>query len=255
MARVDGRRPNELRKVEIIRGFTQAAPGSVLIRVGRTHVLCTASVEESVPAWREASGLGWVTAEYDMLPASTSRRRSRDRAGRIDGRTQEIQRLIGRSLRAVVDMARLGPRSIWLDCDVLQADGGTRTAAITAAYVALVDAVRRLRNSRLLTANPVRDSVAAVSVGMVNGRPLLDLCYEEDRGAEVDFTVVQTGQGQFVEVQGTAERGTFDTLQMTRMVRLAGKGIRELRRIQETALRRPASRPHSGTRRRMHPPG
>ena len=238
MARVDGRRADELRKAEIVRGFTQSAAGSVLIRVGRTHVLCTASVEEGVPSWREASGLGWVTAEYDMLPASTGQRRARNRAGRIDGRAQEIQRLIGRSLRAVVDMAKLGPRTVWLDCDVLQADGGTRTAAITGAYVALVDAVRFMRVNKMIDANPIRDSVAAASVGLVGNRALLDLCYDEDRQAEVDFTIVQTGQGRFVEVQGTAEAGTFDASQMARMVRLAGKGIRELGRIQEAVLRR-----------------
>ncbi|MCA9256923.1 MAG: ribonuclease PH, partial [Phycisphaerales bacterium] len=214
MARVDGRKAHELRPVKIRRGFTKAPAGSVLIETGKTQVLCTATIDESVPPWREASGLGWVTAEYDMLPSSTGRRRKRDRGGKIDGRTQEIQRLIGRSLRAVVDMKKLGSRCIWLDCDVLQADGGTRTAAITGAYVALAEAVNRLRREKVITANPLMDSVAAVSVGLVDDAVLLDLCYEEDVRAQVDFNVVLTGKGRFVEVQGAAEAGTFDEDQM-----------------------------------------
>ena len=207
MARVDGRKAHELRPLKIKRGFTKAPAGSVLIETGRTQVLCTATIEESVPAWREASGLGWVTAEYEMLPSSTGRRRKRDRAGKLDGRTQEIQRLIGRSLRAVVDMKKLGPRCVWLDCDVLQADGGTRTAAITGAYVALADAVKALRKQKLIRANPLTDSVAAVSVGLVDDAVLLDLCYEEDVRAQVDFNVVMTGRGRFVEVQGPRRPG------------------------------------------------
>ncbi len=242
MARVDGRRGDELRPVEIQRGFTTAPAGSVLIKAGDTHVLCTATVEESVPRWREESSLGWVTAEYEMLPSSTGDRRKRDRSGKIDGRTQEIQRLIGRSVRAVVDMKRLGPRTIWLDCDVLQADGGTRTASITGAYIALMDAVRSLRGSKLIKADPVMDSVSAVSVGLVGGRVLLDLCYEEDSRAEVDFNVVQTGNGRFVEVQGAAEAGTFSLAQMNKIIAVAGKGIRKLRKIQEQALRQRATR-------------
>lgn len=236
MKRIDGRRPNELRKVELTRGFTQAAAGSVLIRVGQTHVLCTATVEEKVPAWRESSGLGWVTAEYDMLPGSTGQRRPRNREGKIDGRAQEIQRLIGRSLRAVIDMAKLGQRTIWLDCDVLQADGGTRTASITGAYVALVDAVVALQSQGKLKVNPLRDSVAAVSVGVVKGQPLLDLCYTEDVAADTDFTVVKTGQGCFIEVQGTAEREPFSQKQMEKLLGLADQGIRELLEIQQSAL-------------------
>ncbi|MBN2563431.1 MAG: ribonuclease PH [Phycisphaerae bacterium] len=236
MARVDGRRADELRGVEIQRGFIQAAAGSVLIKTGGTHVLCTACVEEAVPTWRQESGLGWLTAEYEMLPASTGERRARNRGGKIDGRTQEIQRLIGRSLRAVVDMGRLGRRTIWLDCDVLQADGGTRTASITGAFVALVDAIRALRERGALEDDPVVDSVAAVSVGLVGGKTLLDLCYGEDRDAEVDFNVVQTGAGRFVEVQGTAEAGTFSQSQMMKMLELAGKGIRRLHRVQQAAL-------------------
>ncbi len=235
MARVDGRRNDELREVSIERGFTKAAAGSVVIRTGDTHVLCTASIEETTPAWRQESGLGWVTAEYDMLPASTGERRARNRGGKIDGRTQEIQRLIGRSLRAVVDMAKLGPRTIWLDCDVLQADGGTRTASITGAYIALVDAVADLRRRELIEESPIIDSVAAVSVGLVKGELLLDLCYAEDRGAEVDSTIVQTGGGQFVEVQGAAEAGTFSREQLMELLSLAEKGIKQLHTIQQAA--------------------
>ncbi|MFQ5424730.1 MAG: ribonuclease PH, partial [Phycisphaerae bacterium] len=240
MARPDGRRPTELRPVTIHRRFTSAAPGSVLIRSGDTHVLCTATIEEAVPAWRKDSGRGWVTSEYEMLPGSTGERRRRNRAGKIDGRTQEIQRLIGRSLRAVVDMDRLGERTIWLDCDVLQADGGTRTASITGAYVALADAIRQLRRDRRLRASPLIDTVAAVSAGIVSGRVLLDLCYLEDKEAEVDFTVVQTGKGRFVEVQGAAEGATFTGEQMNRMISVASRGIRRLHELQTQALRKRA---------------
>ncbi|GMU34222.1 MAG: ribonuclease PH [Planctomycetia bacterium] len=234
-SRADGRMPDVLRKVTVHRGFTKSAAGSVLIKAGDTHVLCTASIEESVPKWREAAGLGWVTAEYDMLPASTDSRRPRNRT-KVDGRTQEIQRLIGRSMRAIVDMAKLGPRTIWIDCDVIQADGGTRTASITGAYLALVDAVRRLRKDKVLAVNPIVDSVAAVSVGIVEGRILLDLNYVEDRDAEVDFNVVQTGSGRFIEVQGTAEGKPFGRLQMNKMLALAEKGIRQLKSIQSHSL-------------------
>ncbi|RIK64535.1 MAG: ribonuclease PH [Planctomycetota bacterium] len=237
--RVDGRRFDALRPVKVIRGFTKNAPGSVLFRAGDTHVLCTACVEESVPEWREASGLGWVTAEYDMLPASTGQRRARNRT-KIDGRTQEIQRLIGRSLRAVVDMSKLGPRSILIDCDVIQADGGTRTASITGAYIALVDAVRALLRKGLVRENPIIDSVAAVSVGMVDGRLLLDLNYLEDKDAEVDFNVVQTGRGKFIEVQGTAEGKPYTRQEMSRMLALAERGIRELRAVQARIIGRGA---------------
>lgn len=234
-SRADGRKPDVLRKVTVHRGFTKSAAGSVLIKAGDTHVLCTASIEESVPKWREAAGLGWVTAEYDMLPASTDSRRPRNRT-KVDGRTQEIQRLIGRSMRAIVDMAKLGPRTIWIDCDVIQADGGTRTASITGAYIALADAVRRLRKDKVLAVNPIVDSVAAVSVGIVEGRILLDLNYVEDRDAEVDFNVVQTGSGRFIEVQGTAEGKPFGRLQMSKMLALAEKGIRQLKSIQSHSL-------------------
>ncbi|HVP13143.1 MAG TPA: ribonuclease PH [Phycisphaerae bacterium] len=237
MTRIDGRKAGELRPIKLHRGYLKTAPGSVLIEAGDTRVLCTATIEEAVPIWRRDSGLGWVTAEYEMLPASTGERRARNRAGKIDGRTQEIQRIIGRSLRAVVDMETLGPRTIWIDCDVLQADGGTRTAGITGAYVALVDAVRCLRRLKLVRADPILDSVAAISVGLIRGRVLLDLCYAEDKDADVDFTVVATGSGRFVELQGTGEGATFDRTQMDRMLAVANKGLRELRTIQERTLR------------------
>lgn len=237
MTRSDGRKPNELRKVDIIRGFTDSAPGSVLIRMGRTHVLCTACWETTVPEWRKGSALGWVTAEYDMLPGSTGTRKPRSRT-RIDGRTHEIQRLVGRALRAVVDFGALGENTIQIDCDVLQADGGTRTASITGAYVAMMDAVRVARRHRWITRHPIVQSVAAVSVGLVNGRRLLDLNYEEDAAAEVDMNVVMTQDGRLVEVQATAEKATFDETQLSRLLVLARRGIAELSRRQQSALRR-----------------
>jgi len=236
MPRPDGRKPDQLREVIIQRGFTASAPGSVLIKTGSTHVLCTAAVEDKVPEWREKSGLGWVTAEYDMLPASTGQRRPRNRGGKIDGRVQEIQRLIGRSMRAIVDLKKLGRRSIWIDCDVLQADGGTRTASITGAYVALMDAIEDLRRRKKLRSSPLIDSVAAVSVGLVDGRPLLDLNYVEDRDADVDFNVIQTGRGRFVEVQGAGEESTFTRADMDRMLALAEKGIAQLQEHQQRSL-------------------
>ena len=234
MPRVDGRRPDELRQISIERGIVPSAPGSVLIKSGNTHVLCTACIDDEVPEWREKSGLGWVTAEYDMLPASTGQRRSRNRGGKIDGRVQEIQRLIGRSLRAIVDMKKLGKRTIWIDCDVIQADGGTRTASITGAYVALVDAVKSL--GRKLKKEPLVDSVAAVSVGIVGGKAFLDLNYIEDSRADVDFNVVRTGRGRFIEVQGSGEEATFSRADLDKMLILAEKGITGLSRIQQKVL-------------------
>ncbi len=237
MKRPDGRLADQLRPVVVTRRYTSSAPGSVLLEMGRTKVLCTAMVDHAVPAWLEGRGRGWVTAEYGMLPASTQDRKPRERSGKTDGRTSEIQRLIGRALRAVVDMEMLGERTVWLDCDVLEADGGTRTAAITGAYVALVDAVRSLEAEGLkFAAPPVRDSVAAVSVGVVKGEPLLDLCYEEDSGAEVDMNVVLTGRGLIVEVQATAEKTPFDAARLMALHGLAEKGIAELREIQKRAL-------------------
>lgn len=223
--------------MEIIRGYTQNAPGSVLIRTGRTVVLCTACWEEGVPAWKKGQGSGWVTAEYDMLPGATGERRRRNRTA-IDGRTQEIQRLIGRSLRTVVDLNELGENSILIDCDVLQADGGTRTASITGAYVALFDAVQVALRKKLIRRSPIRDTVAAVSVGRVNGRTLLDLDYEEDVDADVDMNVVMTGSGRFVEVQGTGEEATFTRADLDRLVGLASRGIKQILNMQQRAIRR-----------------
>lgn len=236
MRRIDGRQANELRPVKIRRNFTRAAAGSVWIAFGETQVLCTASVDEAVPEWRKGRGAGWLTAEYEMLPGSTPDRKARSRSGKIDGRTQEIQRLIGRAMRAVVDLKKLGERTIWLDCDVLQADGGTRTAAITGAYVALADAVSKLRRSGKLKSSPLTDRVAAVSVGLVGGEVLLDLCYAEDKDAEVDFNVVMTGRGQFVEIQGAAEAGTFSRSQMNKLVSMGERGVRALLAIQQKSL-------------------
>ena len=209
----------------------------MLLRAGRTVVLCTACWQEGVPAWKKGQGSGWVTAEYDMLPGATAQRRSRNRSG-VDGRTQEIQRLIGRSLRAVVDLERLGENSILLDCDVLQADGGTRTASITGAYVALCDAVRVAREKRWIRQSPIREAVAAVSVGRVGGRFLLDLDYEEDLAADVDMNVVMTSAKGLVEVQGTGEGATFHRQELDRMLNLAGRGVRQLLDAQQRALRR-----------------
>ena len=207
----------------------------MLIEVGGTRVICTASVEERVPPFLQNSGRGWVTGEYGMLPGSTERRKPRDRS-KTDGRTVEIQRLIGRSMRAVVDTEKLGERTIWIDCDVIQADGGTRTAAITGGYVALVDAVRWLLDNEMLDANPLTDLVAAVSVGIVDGRTLVDLCYAEDVGAEVDMNVVMTGKGDFVEVQGTAEHKAFSAKDLTKLLSVAGSGIRRFIQAQKRAL-------------------
>lgn len=227
--RHDGRRADELRTVRIERGFTEYAEGSVLVSFGRTRVLCTASVEESVPPFLKGTGQGWVTAEYGMLPRATHTRTPREAAkGKQGGRTLEIQRLIGRSLRAVVDLAALGERQVVLDCDVLQADGGTRTAAITGAWVALADACDALVARGVLEDSPVRDQVAAVSVGLVGGEVLLDLAYAEDSTCDTDMNVVMTGAGGFVELQATAEHGAFDRGALEAMLALAEKGIGEL---------------------------
>jgi ribonuclease PH len=236
--RHDGRTPQQLRPVKIKRHYTRPAPGSVLFVAGRTTVLCTASVEEQVPPWMKGQGRGWVTAEYSMLPGSTSPRKARDRGGKIDGRTTEIQRLIGRSLRAVTDLAALGERSITIDCDVLEADGGTRTASITGAFIALVDAVRSIKKLPDPAQNPLRDCVAAVSVGIADGHPVLDLDYFEDSTAAVDMNVVMTGSGQFVELQGTGEEATFNDQQLAAMLKLARGGITDLIQLQRTALAR-----------------
>jgi ribonuclease PH len=235
--RSGGRAADALRPIRITRGFTIHAEGSVLIEFGQTRVLCTASVEDKVPPHKRGSGEGWVTAEYGMLPRATHTRGDREAArGKQSGRTQEIQRLIGRSMRAVFDLKVLGERTIHLDCDVLQADGGTRTAAITGAFVAAQDAVNKLMEGKRLAASPITGPVAAVSVGMVQGVPLLDLEYTEDVSCDTDMNVVMTGQGHFVEVQGTAEGVPFTRLEMDALLRLAEKGIAELVVLQRQAL-------------------
>jgi ribonuclease PH len=235
--RSGGRAANQLRPVRITRGYTVHAEGSVLIEFGRTKVLCTASVEDKVPPHKRGSGEGWVTAEYGMLPRSTHTRSDREAArGKQSGRTQEIQRLIGRSMRAVFDLRALGERTIQLDCDVLQADGGTRTAAITGAFVAAQDAVNKLMAQGKLAASPIAGPVAAISVGIVQGTPLLDLEYIEDAGCDTDMNVVMTGAGHYVEVQGTAEGAAFTRAEMDQLLRLAEKGIAELVALQAQAL-------------------
>jgi len=234
--RTDKRQPDALRPVEIVPGYLATAEGSALIKVGNTQVLCAASVEDSVPPFLRNSGKGWVTAEYSMLPRATSKRTPREvNKGRPSGRTHEIQRLVGRSLRSVVDMAALGERTVTLDCDVLQADGGTRTAAITGAFVALVQALRQLVAFKAIKSMPVRDYVAATSVGLIGGTPMLDLCYEEDSRADVDMNVVMTSGGKFIEVQATAEHEPFDDGQMAELIRLARAGIGRLVEIQKKA--------------------
>lgn len=235
--RVDNRVADELRPLSIIRHFTKYAPGSVLIQTGNTKVICTASVEESVPPHIKNTGEGWITAEYSLLPSSTPVRAPRESArGKVGGRTHEIQRLIGRSLRSIMDLALLKERTIWIDCDVIQADGGTRTAAITGSYVALMDAVRWLKSRELIKENPVITSVAAVSVGIVNDVVLLDLCYAEDAAAQVDMNVVMTGDGKFIELQGTGEEYAFDDGQLAEMLKMAKKGIWEITEIQKKVL-------------------
>jgi ribonuclease PH len=237
VVRAGGRRPDELRALSITRHFTTHAEGSVLIEAGQTRVLCTASVEESVPAFLKGREQGWLTAEYGMLPRATNTRTRREAAeGRQSGRTQEIQRLIGRSLRAVLDLSALGERTIRIDCDVLQADGGTRCASITGAYVALTDAIAWCRARRTLPGEPLRDRVAAVSVGVVGGEPLLDLDYAEDSGCDTDMNVVMVGDGGLVEVQGTAERRPFTRAQFEALLSLAQQGIARLHEAQRAAL-------------------
>ncbi len=235
--RHDQRRPDQLRPIRVQRGFTAAPGGSVLIEAGNTKILCTASVEDQVPPWMAGKGRGWITAEYSMLPGSTAPRKRRERQ-KVDGRSTEIQRLIGRSLRAVADLDRLGERMITVDCDVLQADGGTRTASITGGLIALVDCLAAIPAESLPDPGvPVlRTSVAAVSVGIVDGQPVVDLDYVEDAAAAVDMNVVMTGSGQFVEVQGTGEEATFSESQLTEMLGLARSGIEQLTRFQQDAL-------------------
>jgi ribonuclease PH len=242
MTRHDGRAPNELRPVAITPGFMRSATGSALIEQGGTRVICTASAQEGVPRWMTGQGRGWVTAEYGMLPASTGDRKQRDVSkGRPDGRTVEIQRLIGRAIRGVVDFQALGERTVYLDCDVLEADGGTRCASITGAYVALHLALQKLVSEGALDAIPLNESIAAVSVGMVDGTPMLDLDYPEDSTAEVDMNVVMTGDGGLVEVQATAERTPLTRASLDDLLALGGAGIERLRETQQAALGAPVA--------------
>src|SRR4051794_29952236 len=235
--RTDGRRSNQLRATHITPQFLIHPEGSVLVEAGKTKVICTASTEDRVPPFLRGSGKGWVTAEYGMLPRATSTRTTREASsGKVGGRTQEIQRLIGRSLRSVMKLEALGERTVWLDCDVIQADGGTRTASITGAFVALLLALQHLRNNHQLSSMPVTDYVAATSVGIVNGEPMLDLAYEEDSKAEVDMNVVMTGAGKFIEVQGTAETQPFGRDALLQLLDLAQGGIRQLMEIQRQVV-------------------
>lgn len=239
MTRRDGRKPDQIRPVRITPDFIPHAEGSVLIEIGRTRVICTATVEESVPRFMRGSGKGWITSEYSMLPRATGSRTPREAStGRRSGRSQEIQRLIGRSLRTAVDLDAVGERTIWVDCDVIEADGGTRTASITGAWVALAQSLERLAASRAIDRVPLRSRVAAVSVGIVDGIPILDLDYPEDSRAEVDLNVVMTDAGEFVEIQGTAEREPFPRARLDALLSLAQSGIRQLIDAQQTALAR-----------------
>jgi ribonuclease PH len=229
MTRRDGRKNNELRKIKITSGYIKYAEGSCLIEIGDTKVITTATIEDTVPPFLRGKGVGWVTAEYGMLPRSCKTRVQREAAkGKLGGRTHEIQRLIGRSMRTVVDMPALGERTIWMDCDVIQADGGTRCASITGSFVSLALALNKMREDGLIKKIPISDYVAAVSVGMVEGRSVLDLNYDEDSTAEVDMNIIMTGSGRFIEVQGTAEREPFDKKQMDSLLKLAKDGIEEL---------------------------
>jgi ribonuclease PH len=237
--RADGRRPDQLRPIRFRNGVAPNATGSTLIEWGHTRVICGVMVEDTVPRWMKEQSVpgGWITAEYSMLPYSTQQRKQRDvTKGKVDGRSMEIQRLIGRSLRAAVDLEKIGPRTIWVDCDVLQADGGTRTAAITGAYVALSLAVRKLRDEQKLPIDPLLHQVAGVSVGILNGQVLLDLCFSEDVAAQVDLNIVMTGPGEFVELQGTGEEATFTEKQLSTMVALARQGLGQLFELQKAAL-------------------
>jgi len=237
MQRNSGRKPNQLRQVKIVKNYIKHPDGSVLIQAGNTKVICSANVEEKVPSFLRDKKTGWLTAEYSMMPSSTHTRSPREAArGKLSGRTQEIQRLIGRSLRAVIDMERLGERTVWIDCDVIQADGGTRCASITGAFVALCLALKKLKKQNLIKEVPIKDFVAAVSVGIYEGTAILDLDYSEDSKAEVDMNVIKTGAGKFVEVQGTAESDPFDEKQMKGMLDFANKGIQELVAIQKKAV-------------------
>jgi ribonuclease PH len=235
--RPDGRKNNEIRSIEIQRNFLNTAEGSVLISMGNTRVVCTASIEEKVPPFLKDQKKGWITAEYSMLPRATHTRTMRESAtGRISGRTHEIQRLIGRALRSVVDLSSLGERTIWIDCDVLQADGGTRTASITGAFICMVDALKFALRNGLIDKTPLKDYLAAISVGVVNNEALIDLCYLEDSQAEVDMNIVMTGSGKFVEIQGTAEGNPFSNDTLSLLIKLAEQGIKQIIEIQKKVI-------------------
>jgi ribonuclease PH len=237
MARIDGRKNNQLRSVKMIPDFLEYPHGSIVIQMGKTRVLCTAMIETGVPKFLKGKGTGWLTAEYGMLPASTPERSTRDAVrGKVDGRSQEIQRLVGRSLRSITEMNKLGEKTIWIDCDVLQADGGTRTAAITGSFVAVQLAVKKAIKQGIINESPIRENIAAVSVGIVNGIPMLDLCYEEDSSAEVDMNFVMTEGGKFIEIQGTAERDPFSKQDLAKLLSLAENGIKKLIKIQKEVL-------------------
>lgn len=237
MERIDGRKPDEIRKVKITRPYSEFAEGSLMVELGRTKIICTASIEEKVPQFLKGSGQGWVTSEYSMLPRSTPIRTPRESStGRVGGRTHEIQRLIGRSLRSVVDLPALGELTVWIDCDVIQADGGTRTAAITGSFIALYDALQFLIEQGRLNEMPLTEFVAATSVGIIDGQPLLDLCYEEDAAAQVDMNVIMTGSGKIIEIQGTAESYPFSKKELDELMSLAEKGINKLVSIQKRMI-------------------
>lgn len=242
MARFDGREIDELRPVKITKNYLDYAEGSVLIEMGNTKVICTASIEDRVPHFLKGKGTGWITAEYGMLPRSTQSRKIRESSrGKVEGRTQEIQRLIGRALRSVVDLNALGERTLWIDCDVIQADGGTRTASITGAFVALADGLHKLYEEKKIKKVPIKNYVSAISVGVVDGTPVLDLCYKEDSNAKVDMNVIMTDKKEFVEIQGTGEEAPFTRDELSKLLELAEKGNEELIKIQRDALGESAS--------------
>lgn len=237
MTRIDGRENNQLREIKITRNFTKYAAGSVLMETGDTRVICTATIDEKVPPFMRGTGKGWVTAEYSMLPASTQNRKIRESSkGKIEGRTQEIQRLIGRALRSAIDLEQLGERTIWIDCDVIQADGGTRTASITGAFIALIDALHQLKNEEKIESIPIKNYVAAISVGVVNGEPVLDLNYQEDFNAKIDMNVIMTDAKEYIEIQGTGEEAPFNKKELSKLLELAEKGIMELINKQKEVL-------------------
>ena len=236
--RIDGRKNDQVRSIKIIRNYTKYAEGSVFIEVGDTKIICTASIEDKVPPFLKGQGEGWISAEYNMLPRATGTRKIRDIARlKIDGRTMEIQRLIGRSLRSVMDMKALGEKTIWIDCDVIQADGGTRTTAITGSFVALVDAINKLHKEKPFKVYPIRNFVTATSVGIVGDEKLLDLCYEEDSKAKVDMNVIGTEDGEFIEIQGTGEQSPFNRTELNELLDLAQKGIKQMVQIQKDSLK------------------